>query len=58
MSAEPTAEERARRRRAAALLGDLTPDVTTDETSTGWNEERDGGRDAEMLRDRPPHHGS
>ncbi|MEH3033980.1 MAG: hypothetical protein PGN07_08045 [Aeromicrobium erythreum] len=57
MSSELTPEERARRLRAARLLGDLAPEVTRDETSTGWSE-REAGRDAEMLRDRPPHHGS
>ena len=58
MSSELSAAEKARRRRAAALLGDLAPDVPSDETPAGWNEERDGSRDAQMLRDRPPHHGA
>ena len=50
--------ERERRRRAAALLGDLEPQVTRDETAEGWNDEGGTSRDQEILRDVPPHHGS
>ncbi len=59
--AEPeslTDAERARRRRAAELLGDLEPSVTRDETGEGWNDESGTSREDEILRDVPPHHGS
>ncbi len=49
--------ERERRRRAAELLGDLEPHVTSDETAEGWNEKGGTSRDQEILRDVPPHHG-
>jgi len=55
---EHTRAERERRRRAAELLGDLEPRVTRDETAEGWSEKGDTSRDAEILRDVPPHHGS
>ena len=55
---QPTREELARRRRAAELLGDLEPQVTSDETGEGWNEAGGTSRDQEILRDVPPHHGS
>lgn len=52
-----TAEQaRQRRLRAARLLGDIVPATTRDETAEGWSE-REGGRDEEMRRDVPPHHG-
>ncbi len=62
MASSPTPEERARRRRADALLGDLEPRVSRDETDEGWNGsgwDREGaaGRDEELRRDVPPHHG-
>jgi len=44
-------ERRARRRRAAKLMGDLLPDATNDERGL-----EPDSRDAEILRDRPPHH--
>jgi hypothetical protein len=50
-------EELERRRRAAQLIGDLLPDTTTDETAEGWNENDASSRDADFLRDVPPHHG-
>lgn len=56
-SSTPDAAERARRRRAAELLGDLLPRTTRDETDEGWNEQGATSRDAEYLRDVPPHHG-
>ena len=56
MSSESKAE-RARRRRAEKLLGDLLPDTTNDETDEGWNEKESDSRDDEMRRDVPPHHG-
>lgn len=52
-----TPAERERRRRAAELLGDLEPQVTSDETAEGWNEKGGTSRDQEILRDVPPHHG-
>jgi hypothetical protein len=51
------AVERARRRRAAELLGDLLPTTTSDETDEGWGEKAGTSRDDELLRDVPPHHG-
>ncbi|MCW2831091.1 MAG: hypothetical protein JWP31_1783 [Aeromicrobium sp.] len=51
------AAERARRRRAAELLGDLLPESTTDDTDEGWGERRAPTRDDDYLRDVPPHHG-
>lgn len=58
----PEQHERERRRRAAELLGDLLPQRSQDETSEGWNEtagHENGAtsREAELLRDVPPHHG-
>lgn len=54
------ATERERRRRAAALLGDLLPSSTTDDLPSP--DERAGAgagdRDDELRRDVPPHHGS
>ena len=49
-------QQRQRRLRAARLLGDIVPATTRDETAEGWSE-REGGRDEEMRRDVPPHHG-
>lgn len=56
-SSTPDADETARRRRAAELLGELLPDTTRDETDEGWNEKDSASRDDELLRDVPPHHG-
>lgn len=55
--AEPGAKEKARRKRAAELLGDILPTTTRDETSEGWNEKSGMSREEEFLRDVPPHHG-
>lgn len=49
-------DEQARRRRAAAALGDLLPDQTRDESAGGWSE-REPDRDEQFRRDVPPHHG-
>lgn len=57
MASSEREAEAARRRRAAALLGDLLPDTSTDETDEGWGETPASTRDEEMLRDVPPHHG-
>ena len=54
---EPDAKERARRKRAAELLGDILPTMTRDETAEGWNEKSGTTREEEFLRDVPPHHG-
>ncbi|GAA3542924.1 hypothetical protein AFL01nite_10380 [Aeromicrobium flavum] len=52
------AAKRARRERAARLLGDLMPTTTRDERSEGWGDESGGtSRDDELRRDVPPHHG-
>ncbi|MCD9155248.1 hypothetical protein [Aeromicrobium duanguangcaii] len=52
------AAKRARRERAARLLGDLLPSTTRDERSEGWGDDRGGStRDDELRRDVPPHHG-
>lgn len=56
-SGPDAAAERERRRRAAELLGDLLPRTARDETDEGWNEQSGTSRDAEYLRDVPPHHG-
>lgn len=50
-------KERARRRRAAALLGDLLPGTARDDLAEGWNEKRTASHDEQLLRDVPPHHG-
>lgn len=60
MSREPTPRERAARaRRLAEVFGDVLPDQTRDErddpATTG--EREDGGADARLLREVPPHHG-
>ncbi len=57
---DPVEDEGARRerlRRAAALLGDLEPSTTRDETAEGWGERSGRSRDDELRRDVPPHHG-
>jgi len=51
------AARRARRERAARLLGDLLPDTTSDESGEGWGERGGTSRDEELRRDVPPHHG-
>lgn len=56
------AARRARLRRAAELLGDLTPSGTRDDTDAGWGEgwgesPRSGGNDDDLRRNVPPHHG-
>ena len=53
----PEAAQRARRERAARLLGDLLPGTTRDETAEGWGEREGKSRDDELRRDVPPHHG-
>lgn len=58
---DPSDAAAERRRRAAALLGDLMPEGTSDDRPD--RSERDEGgtsaqrRDDELMRDVPPHHG-
>lgn len=54
---ESDQKERARRMRAAELLGDLIPTKSADQTGEGWNEKGGTSRDEQFLRDVPPHHG-
>lgn len=57
-SAEPDWK---RRRRLAAVFGDVLPDTTGDERDAGSGASRDAGEPAgdRWLRDQvPPHHGS
>ncbi len=54
---EPTAAEKARRRRAERLLGDLLPEASADDSDEGWSEAGGDSRDDEIRRDVPPHHG-
>lgn len=44
----------ARRRLLAEVFGDVLPDSTSDDRET---DDGSAARDAEMLRDVPPHHG-
>jgi hypothetical protein len=37
-------------------LGDLLPDVTLDESASGWGDD-DGDADERLRREVPPHHG-
>ena len=63
MSSDPGAadrrDEQERRRRAARLLGDLLPDVTSDERDADPREAAGSAasRDDDLRRDVPPHHG-
>ena len=45
------------KKQAADSLGDLLPDITRDEHGSAWGEEDASSRDADLLRDVPPHHG-
>lgn len=49
--------EKARRRRAERLLGDLLPEASADDSDEGWSEAGGDSRDDEIRRDVPPHHG-
>jgi hypothetical protein len=42
--------------RKAERLGDLMPDVTLDESASGWGDD-DGDADERLRREVPPHHG-
>jgi hypothetical protein len=55
---DPRSEDE-RRRRRAAVFGEVLPDGTTDERGDGWSEPEQGvERSEEWLRRQvPPHHG-
>ena len=58
MSADEPAPESDRerdRRRLAEIFGDVLPESTTDDQDDKGNDSRDI-RDADLLRDVPPHH--
>jgi hypothetical protein len=64
VSSEAGLSEAERRRRRAAVFGDVLPDATTDERSDGWSEPAGGERsdgedpvDERLRREVPPHHG-
>lgn len=46
----------ARRRLRAKVFGDVLPDATSDDANTG-EEQDSSGRDEELRRNVPPHHG-
>lgn len=46
----------ARRGSKKNRLGDLLPDVTLDESASGWGDD-DGDADERLRREVPPHHG-
>lgn len=55
----PAREAAERRRRRAAVFGDVLPDATTDERG-GWGDDAEPSRDADeewLRRQVPPHHG-
>ena len=53
---EPSETER--RRRRAAVFGDVLPDSTSDERGDGWSDrEPREGSDEWLRRQVPPHHG-
>ncbi|HET6625855.1 MAG TPA: hypothetical protein VFG63_05660 [Nocardioidaceae bacterium] len=55
--ASEAVREAARRRRLAAVFGDVLPEGARDEKSGAWGDP-DGGRDDEWFtREVPPHHG-
>lgn len=47
---------RARHRRAAELLGELLLETTSDERDPESDTRESDSRDADLLRERPPHH--
>lgn len=61
---EPESDAAANRRRmhrAAALLGELLPSQTRDDTAEGWHDPDDvnheAQREQQLRRDVPPHYG-
>jgi hypothetical protein len=55
----PTDDETAwqRKRRLAAVFGDVLPDITSDEQETDALEKNDETQDRWLRRQVPPHHG-
>ncbi len=49
-------DDDAGRDRTADRLGGLMPDVTLDESASGWGDD-DGDADGRLRREVPPHHG-
>ncbi len=54
---DPTDDEVVRRRRRQAVFGDVLPDTTGDEREDGSSDPGEGGNDAWLRRNVPPHHG-
>ncbi|MFN8195760.1 MAG: hypothetical protein U0R80_15965 [Nocardioidaceae bacterium] len=59
-SGEPARREtpEQRRRRLAAIFGDVLPDTTTDERDPGSGDTGESASDAWLRSQVPPHHGS
>jgi hypothetical protein len=55
--AETTESEWQRKRRVAAVFGDVLPDTTSDERDTESPEQRDEAQDRWLRSQVPPHHG-
>lgn len=53
---DPDRPRPGRTKQAADPFGDLLPDITRDETDE-WGDDDAASRDADLLRDVPPHHG-
>lgn len=53
----PQGRRRPKKRRSGAgeKMGNLLPDITQDETDTGWSDDAGAKSDAEYFRERPPH---
>ena len=49
-------DDDAGRDRKPDRLGDLLPDVTLDESASGWGDD-DSDADEQLRREVPPHHG-
>jgi hypothetical protein len=54
--ADEAAREAARRRRRAAVFGEVLPDATSDERGD-WGDRPEGSGDDWLRRQVPPHHG-
>ena len=50
-------DEAARKRRLAAVFGDVLPETSSDECSLAWGEKERGGSEDWLRRQVPPHHG-
>jgi hypothetical protein len=55
-AAEPPDSPAERRRRRAAVFGEVLPEATSDERGDGWSEQG-GDADDWLRRQVPPHHG-